>query len=133
GASYLSSAHMVPRLVLTLVVAPVPLAGTPGWRLGRLPAPPLRRPLGRGAGRLTRPVPALALYAAALIAWHLPGPFTTALEIHGWHIVEHLVLPATAVVAWWPVAAASALAPGPPRGPHTPAPFPHRPPVTARG
>src|SRR2546428_405468 len=63
------------------------------------------------AGLLARPVPALALYAAALIAWHLPGPFTTALEIHGWHIVEHLVLLATAVLAWWPVASASTLAP----------------------
>src|SRR5256885_883441 len=97
---YLFSAHMVQHLVLTLIVAPLLLAGTPGWMLDRLLAPPLRRPLGRGAGRLTRPVPALALYAAALIAWHLPGPFTTALEIHGWRIVEHLVLLATAVLAW---------------------------------
>src|SRR5881409_1655365 len=104
---YLFSAHMVQHLVLTLVVAPLLLAGTPGWMLDRL----LRRPLGRGAVRLTRPVPAIALYAAALIAWHLPGPYTTALEIHGWHIVEHLVLLATAVLAWWPVASASTLAP----------------------
>ncbi len=96
---YLFSAHMVQHLVLTLVVAPLLLAGTPGWMLDRLLAPLLRRPLGRGAVRLTRPVPALALYAAALIAWHLPGPYTTALEIHGWHIVEHLVLLATAVLA----------------------------------
>src|SRR3989475_4917385 len=108
---YLFSAHMVQHLVLTLVVAPLLLAGTPGWMLDRLLAPLLRRPLGRGAVRLTRPVPALALYAAALIAWHLPGPYTTALEIHGWHIVEHLVLLATAVLAWWPVASASTLAP----------------------
>src|SRR5436309_13044188 len=108
---YLFSAHMVQHLVLTLVVAPLLLAGTPGWMLDRLLAPLLRRPLGRGAVRLTRPVPALALYAAALIAWHLPGPYTTALEIHGWHIVEHLVMLATAVLAWWPVASASTLAP----------------------
>src|SRR5439155_380755 len=99
---YLFSAHMVQHLVLTLVVAPLLLAGTPGWMLDRLLAPLLRRTLGRGAVRLTRPVPALVLYAAALIAWHLPGPYTTALEIHGWHIVEHLVLLATAVLAWWP-------------------------------
>src|SRR5256884_3015884 len=108
---YLFSAHMVQHLVLTLVVTPLLLAGTPGWMLDRLLAPLLRRTLGRGAVRLTRPVPALVLYAAALIAWHLPGPYTTALEIHGWHIVEHLVLLATAVLAWWPVASASTLAP----------------------
>src|SRR5438034_1099457 len=41
----------------------------------------------------------------------LPGPYNAALEIHGWHIVEHLVLLATAVLAWWPVASASTLAP----------------------
>src|SRR5205823_5942123 len=64
---YLFSAHMVQHLVLTLVVAPLLLAGTPGWMLDRLLAPLLRRPLGRGAVRLTRPVPALALYAAAMI------------------------------------------------------------------
>src|SRR5881296_3174334 len=57
---YLFSAHMVQHLVLTLVVAPLLLAGTPGWMLDRLLAPRLRRPLGRGAVRLTRPVPALA-------------------------------------------------------------------------
>jgi putative membrane protein len=109
--AYLFSAHMVQHLVLTLVVPPLLLAGTPGWMLDRLLAPVLRWRLGRGAVRLTRPVPALALYAVALIAWHLPGPYTAALETHGWHVVEHLVLLATAVLAWWPVASAATLAP----------------------
>jgi len=109
---YLFSAHMVQHLVLTLVVAPLLLAGTPGWMLDRLIEPLRRWRLGRTVVRaLTRPVPALALYAVALITWHLPGPYNAALEIHGWHIVEHLVLLATAVLAWWPVASASTLAP----------------------
>jgi len=109
---YLFSAHMVQHLVLTLVVAPLLLAGTPGWMLDRLIGPLGRWRLGRTVVRaLTRPVPALALYAVALITWHLPGPYNAALEIHGWHIVEHLVLLATAVLAWWPVASASTLAP----------------------
>ena len=103
---------MVQHLVLTLVVAPLLLAGTPGWMLDRLIEPLRRWRLGRTVVRaLTRPVPALALYAVALITWHLPGPYNAALEIHGWHIVEHLVLLATAVLAWWPVASASTLAP----------------------
>src|SRR3989442_6484960 len=46
---YLFSAHMVQHLVLTLVVAPLLLAGTPGWMLDRLLAPPLEHPPG-GAG-----------------------------------------------------------------------------------
>jgi putative membrane protein len=109
---YLFSAHMVQHLLLTLVVAPLLLAGSPGWMLDRLLAPLLRRALGRFAvSAATRPVPALALYATALITWHMPGPFGAALEHHGWHIAEHLILLATSVLAWWPVLSASTLAP----------------------
>ena len=113
---YLFSAHMLQHLVLTLVVPPLLLAATPGWMLDRLLAPLLRWQLGRSAIRLTRPVPALALYAVALVAWHLPGPYNAALETHAWHVVEHLVLLATAVLAWWPVASAATLAPRLPYG-----------------
>jgi cytochrome c oxidase assembly factor CtaG len=60
---------------------------------------------------LTRPLPALTLYTVALVGWHLPGPYNTALEVHGWHIVEHLVLVAAAVAGWWPIASPSRLAP----------------------
>lgn len=109
---YLFSAHMVQHLLLTLVAAPLLLAGTPGWMLDRAIAPLLRWDLGRFAVRAaTRPVPALALYAVALIAWHMPGPYEAALEVHRWHVVEHLILIATAVLAWWPILSASALAP----------------------
>ena len=110
--SYLFSAHMVQHLLLTLVVAPLLLAGTPGWMLDRLLAPLLRWELGRWAvSATTRPVPALGLSSVALIAWHMPGPYNAALEHHGWHIAEHLILLATSVLAWWPVLSASALAP----------------------
>jgi putative membrane protein len=109
---YLFSAHMVQHLLLTLVVPPLLLAGTPRWmadalvvRLGRPPA------LGALARVVTRPVPALALYAVALIGWHLPGPYGAALEDHRWHVVEHLALIATALVAWWPVLSPSRLLP----------------------
>jgi putative membrane protein len=109
---YLFSAHMVQHLLLTLVVPPLLLAGTPRWmadalvvRLGRPPA------LGALARVVTRPVPALALYAVALIGWHLPGPYGVALEDHRWHVVEHLALIATALVAWWPVLSPSRLLP----------------------
>src|SRR5207244_6992604 len=85
---YLFSAHMVQHLVLTLVVAPLLLAGTPRWMLDRLLAPLPPRQLRRGAVRLTRPVPALALHAAALIAWHRPGPYNAALQVRGWHRAE---------------------------------------------
>ena len=54
---------------------------------------------------------ALALYAVALIGWHLPGPYNAALEHHRLHVLEHLLLIATALVAWWPVLSPSGLLP----------------------
>jgi putative membrane protein len=108
---YLFSAHMVQHLVLTLVVPPLWLLGTPGWmldalidRLGRLGA-------GRVLRALTRPLPAFAAYGVALVAWHLPGPYNMALEVHGWHVVEHLVLIATGVLGWWPILSPSSRLP----------------------
>jgi putative membrane protein len=62
-----------------------------------------RRAPAAVARTLTRPLPAFALYAVGLIGWHFPAPYNAALEMHGWHIVEHLVLMATALLGWWPV------------------------------
>jgi putative membrane protein len=97
---YLFSAHMVQHLVLTLAVPPLLLVSAPAWMVDALLRP---RPLASATRLLTRPVPALALYTAALVGWHLPAPYNLALVVHGWHIVEHLTLMAAATIAWWPV------------------------------
>lgn len=105
---YLVSAHMVQHLILTLVVPSLWLGGTPGYVLDGLLAPLLRRRLAGGVARtLTRPLVALGLYAVALIGWHLPGPYNAALERHGWHVAEHVMLLGTALLAWWPILSAS--------------------------
>jgi putative membrane protein len=108
----LFSAHMVQHLLLTLVVPPVLLAGTPGWMADAMVAHLCRRrPLGPLLRAATRPVPALTIYGVALIGWHLPGPYGAALEHHRLHVVEHLVLIATALLAWWPVLSPATLLP----------------------
>jgi putative membrane protein len=109
---YLFSAHMVQHLVLTLVVPPLLLTGVPDWMIDAL----LRRCLTwrftpQVVVTVTRPLPAFAVYAVALVGWHLPGPTNVALEVHGWHVVEHLVLLAASVLGWWPVASPSRLLP----------------------
>src|SRR5467141_116481 len=97
---YLFSAHMVQHLVLTLVVAPLWLAGTPGFMLDALVARAACAPGVEAVLRwLTRPLPAFAAYGVALVGWHLPGPYNAALETHAWHVVEHLVLLGTALSA----------------------------------
>jgi putative membrane protein len=109
---YLFSAHMVQHLVLMLVVPPLLLTGLPGWMVDGLLRPCLAHRVPAALVRtLTRPLPAFALYAVALVGWHLPGPTNIALELHGWHVVEHLVLLIAAAAGWWPILSPSRLAP----------------------
>jgi putative membrane protein len=105
---YLFSAHMLQHLVLTLVVPPLLLAATPAFMIDALLRP---SPLALIARTLTRPLPALGLYAVGMIGWHLPGPYGLALEVHAWHIVQHLTMLTTATLAWWPVLGRSISAP----------------------
>jgi putative membrane protein len=109
---HLFSAHMVQHLVLTLVVPPLVLLGTPAFMADRLLAPLMRHAPTRWiASTLTRPVPALTAYTAALVLWHLPAAWELARRAHAWHIVQHLTLMAAALAAWWPVLSPSALLP----------------------
>jgi putative membrane protein len=107
---HLFSAHMVQHLVLTLLFPPLLLLGTPAWMADALLA---RAGRGRAGRRLiqllTRPVPALGLYTAALVVWHVPAVYDAALRVHAWHVVQHLTLMATALLAWWPVLSPSTL------------------------
>jgi putative membrane protein len=102
------SAHMVQHLILTLVVPPLLLAGTPSFMadalLDPLLAPTVTRRLLRA---LTRPIPALAAWSVALFAWHLPGPYAAALDSHALHFAQHATLVGAAVLAWWPIASPS--------------------------
>jgi putative membrane protein len=109
---YLFSAHMVQHLVLTLVVTPLLLLGLPAPMADALLRPLLARPATAALVRVaTRPLPAFAIYAVALVGWHLPAPYNTALEIHGWHVVEHLMLLAASTLGWWPILSPSRLRP----------------------
>src|SRR5262249_35347402 len=94
------SAHMVQHLLLTLVVPPLWLAGTPD----RVLRPLLRVPGIATAGRaLTRPVVALLVPAAVLFVWHRPLFFDAALRHEAAHILEHLTLRGTGLLAGWPL------------------------------
>lgn len=99
GDNFLFSAHMVQHLLLTLVVPPLWLIGTPDW----LYRPLLERPAVRSAARvLTQPLVAFAIYNVIFAAWHVPRMYELALEHHAVHIVQHLLFIASAVLLWWP-------------------------------
>jgi len=97
---FLLSAHMVQHLLMTLVVPPLLLLGTPAWLLE-----PLRRraPVDRLGRILTRPVVAFALFNAVFILWHMPVLYDATLQNEGVHVAEHLLFLSTGVLAWWPV------------------------------
>lgn len=114
---YLFTAHMAQHLLLTLVLPPLLLAGTPGWLADDCIAFARRnRVTGFLVDRVTRALLPFSLYAIALIGWHLPGPYGLALESHPWHVVEHLTLMGTAMLAWWPVMSPSTVRPPLPYG-----------------
>jgi putative membrane protein len=97
---YLFSAHMVQHLLLVFAMPPLLLYGTPGWMLSPLLRHPLVQRLGR---RVTRPSGAFATFNLVLVAWHLPPLYNLAMEHHGVHIVQHLMIMVVAVILWWPV------------------------------
>jgi putative membrane protein len=97
---YLFSAHMVQHLVLSLVVAPLLIAGTPGWMLRPLIDV---RGLGAAIRWLTRGAVCFAIFNVVLAAWHIPALYNLALAQHPVHIVQHLMLLSASVLMWWPI------------------------------
>jgi putative membrane protein len=100
GERYLLTAHMVQHLLVTLVVPPLVLLGTPGWMLRPLLRLPLARPV---AGLLTAPLVGFALFNATFALWHVPALYELALQNELVHTLEHQTMALTAVLTWWPV------------------------------
>lgn len=100
GDEYLFTAHMIQHLILTLIVPPMLLLGTPGWMLR-----PLIRSVGikKVAMWLTMPVTAYLLFNIDFLIWHLPSLYEATLENETLHIIEHLTFIAFGVLNWWPV------------------------------
>jgi putative membrane protein len=97
---YLFSGHMVQHLILTLVVPPLMIFGTPGWML----RPVLRKASLFGAARtLTSIRWCFVIFNVVLAFWHLPPLYNLALANHGIHILQHLMFIAASVLMWWPL------------------------------
>ncbi len=98
--NYLATAHMIQHVLLTLVAAPLLLAGVPGWVWQAL----LRTPgVLRIARPLTQPLFAFALFNAALLLIHLPPTIDLQLRAHFFHLFMHAALVGTALLMWWPI------------------------------
>ncbi|MGW1060653.1 cytochrome c oxidase assembly protein [Micromonospora rubida] len=104
--------HMAQHMLLLLVAGPLLAAGAAGLPLSLAAPLPLRRLLARcrvaAPVRWLRRPGAYALLAgggqtALLWFWHLPGPYTAAVDRPVVHAAEHLCFLATAWLFWAPV------------------------------
>jgi putative membrane protein len=97
---YLFTAHMVQHLLLTLVVAPLLLAGTPDWLLRQA----LRSTQLTGFIRWARH-PLVAFFGFNLVfsLAHVPAFYELTLAIEPLHALEHVVFLGTAMLMWMPV------------------------------
>jgi putative membrane protein len=105
-------AHMLQHLLLILVAAPLLVLGAahvpmlrvlpPGWRrtTARLSR---RRAVRRGGAALAALPVAWLLQAGALVVWHVPALYETALTSEALHILEHACFLGTALLFWWAV------------------------------
>jgi putative membrane protein len=104
----LLAAHMAQHILLTTAAPLLLVLGMPAtawtwalpakWRTwARTPAP---RFLVSVWERLTRPVIATALHAVALLAWHVPILFDSALRDENVHTWEHITFFVSALLFW---------------------------------
>jgi putative membrane protein len=98
--SFLFSAHMVQHLVLTLVVPPLLIAGTPASLFRQALSSPA---VTRVARVISRPVVCFATFNVVLTVWHLPLFYNFAVAHHPVHIAQHLMFLTAATLMWWPL------------------------------
>lgn len=94
------TAHMVQHLVVTLVVPPLLLLGTPAWLIDGW----FRSPAVLAIGRfLTRPLLAFAAFNVPFSLIHLPVLYELMLRNYAFHLLSHAIFLLTALLLWWPV------------------------------
>lgn len=98
---FLFSMHMIQHVLLTLIAPPLLVLGTPAWLIR-----PMLRPnwAFRAARLLTHPIAAIALFNIIFSIWHIPALYNSSLNSEAFHALEHIMMVATAMLMWWPLA-----------------------------
>ena len=95
---YLLSVHMVQHLMLSLLVPPLLLLGTPPWLMRRLLAP-----IAGFVKKAARPLPAAVLFNTVVAVSHWPALVDASLRSEPVHFAVHAVLFTSAALMWFPV------------------------------
>lgn len=96
GWSY--AIHMMQHLVITFVVPPLALWGTPPWLLRRLIAP-----IEPAVRFVVRPLPALLVFNVTVAFTHWTYLTNLAVRSGPAHLAQHTLLVLSALAMWWPV------------------------------
>jgi putative membrane protein len=107
-SAWFLSAHMAQHLFLMLVAAPLVLIGTPLRIARQSGVPALERAAAwmahnALAAAFTWPPVAWASYTAVLAGSHFTPLYEAALESSAFHVLEHALYLAAALVFWYPV------------------------------
>ena len=100
------SVHMVQHMLLLLVAPPLLLGGRPVVLALRSLSPGPRRSFATAMDRArgcTGPVPALALFGAAVVLTHLPRFYDATLRDPGLHYFEHALYLLAGLLMWSPL------------------------------
>ena len=98
--TYLFSAHMFQHLLLSYLVPPLLIWGTPDWLLGHLL---LNRWVKPVAKVFTQPVIAFMIFSLFFSLWHLPALYEGALQNSALHHLEHVLFILSSLLLWWPL------------------------------
>lgn len=99
---YLFSVHMVQHTIISLVIPPLLLQGTPAWMARRVLGGPSGRAL-RVVRRLARPLPALVIFNTYIVVSHIAAVVDFQITNEPGHFVLHTTLFFTASLMWMPV------------------------------
>lgn len=93
-------AHMLQHSLISYLVAPLLLLGTPAWLLRWMLTGRAIKPVARW---ILSPLPAFALFSLGFNLWHLPAIYDPALRIPFVHHTQHIIFLALSIIMWWPL------------------------------
>lgn len=97
---YLLSAHMIQHLLLSYMIAPLLLVGTPKWLLRASLANRSMKPIMRV---VLNPLTTFAAFSLIMAIYHLPRIYDLALVNTSLHHAVHIIILFASLMVWWPI------------------------------
>lgn len=93
-------AHMIQHTLISYVVGPLLLLGSPAWLLRWMLSGRVIRPIAKV---VLAPLTAFLLYSVGFSIWHIPVIYDAALRSSTIHHAQHVIFLALSIIMWWPL------------------------------